>query len=92
MHGALCDIPTMDRSLLITILPYDSIVEGVTLTELYDEITWSLEACNVGCHPRLDSRSQPIAGWRAQIGGSELAEGWTLSFAWLEGVWKYTKD
>eukprot|EP00969_Alexandrium_andersonii_P010076 439047-Alexandrium_andersonii.AAC.1 len=54
----------MACSLLITVLPYEFVIEDVTLNQLYDEVSWSLRAADLGRHPYIGSDGQPIQGWR----------------------------
>ena len=92
MHACLCDKETLQRSFLLTAVPYSSVADGITLEEIYSEITWSLQACERGVHPHLDASGQRLTGWRAELSGKRLAGKWNLTFGWFEGDWKYTKE
>jgi len=91
-HSCLCDETTVNRSLLISVIPYEIVAERITLEELYDEIVWSFQAAELGFHPRFDSSGKRLEGWRGEVAGRRLAGDWNLSFAWMEADWKYSKD
>ena len=92
LHAVLCDRPTIERSFLITVLPYDWVADGVTLNDLYTQISWSLQACEFGRHPFYDSDGTALEGWRATVAGQRLAGPWNMTFGWFEGDWKFTKE
>ena len=69
MHSCLCDSSTLERSMLLSVIPYEFVAEGITLEEVYEELAWSFQACEMGIHPRFDSQGQPLTGWRSTVGG-----------------------
>jgi hypothetical protein len=69
MHSCLCDSSTLERSMLLSVIPYEFVAEGITLEEVYEELAWSFQACEMGIHPRFDSQGQLLTGWRSTVGG-----------------------
>ena len=92
MHSVIVEQSTSDMCLLLAVLPYEFVIEDVTLPQLYDVIAWSLCAADWGRHPRFDSTGERMTGQRARVAGQPLAAGFQLSFSWQEGDWKFTKE
>jgi hypothetical protein len=92
MNSFLADHATMDCCLLLCSIPYESVIDTITIPALYEWLAWSMTAASLGIEPSTWPDGTPITGWRDAIKGRAIAERWRLIWEFNLGDWKYLKE
>ena len=87
-HSPLPFLNSVLNFLLISILPGEMCIPGITLERLYEQTTWSFVCCAAGGFPATDLDFNDVT----HRGTGELAEAWKAICSWIEGDWKWTKE
>ena len=87
---------TLDSRILIACVLFNTLVEGVSLNQLYRVLVWSLDALATGKYPAKDHDGTKFSKShhpkRAKMAGKQIADGYRGAFSEMRGDWKFLRE